>query len=65
MNTEDTQSNWQLTQDASIPAIMSGAMSGMTMSVFTLVSWGAAEYERLEPEGRDHEASHPDPSLLQ
>jgi hypothetical protein len=48
MNTQDIywQSSWQHTHDARMPAIMSGGMSGMTM--FTPVSWGAAEYERSD-----------------
>jgi hypothetical protein len=48
MNTQDIQSSWQHTQDARMPAIMSGDLSGMTMSTLTPVSWGAAEYERSE-----------------
>ena len=46
MNMEGIESSRQYTQDARMPAIMSGSMSGMTM--LTPVSWGAVEYGRSE-----------------
>ena len=35
VNTEDIQGRWQHTQGASIPAIISDAMSGMSMFILT------------------------------
>jgi hypothetical protein len=53
MNTEDIQSSWQHTQEASIPAIISDSMQGSTsesnkQSHPDELSSGAAENERSE-----------------